>query len=123
PWFKPSSFSSLDDTSFQTFKFSLSNQAPADSLKPPWTHWPPEPNLAHPPSCTPPTKFFLRQTTTKDQYCTSNFTTGDPSTSAEQTPTGDYTHHTHHQITYFVSQSSSASFRLLDSNHLSSLPE
>ncbi|KAK5611739.1 hypothetical protein CRENBAI_010724 [Crenichthys baileyi] len=72
---------------FQAFKFSSSNQAPAESLKPPWTHWPPGQNLAHPPSSTPPIKFHLRETTTKDQYCTSNFTTGDPSTSVEQTPT------------------------------------
>ncbi|MEQ2313134.1 hypothetical protein AMECASPLE_038456, partial [Ameca splendens] len=31
---------SLDDPSFQASKCSSSNQAPADSLKPPWTHWP-----------------------------------------------------------------------------------
>ncbi|KAK5599542.1 hypothetical protein CRENBAI_019751 [Crenichthys baileyi] len=43
----------LDSPSFQASKCS-SNQAPADSLKPPWTHWPLEPNPAHPLSCTPP---------------------------------------------------------------------
>ncbi|MED6268035.1 hypothetical protein CHARACLAT_018180 [Characodon lateralis] len=68
-WLSPipgsNSQASPDDSSFQIFKFPLSTQAPADSLKPLWTHWFLEPNLAPPSLSTPPTKFLLWQTTIK----------------------------------------------------------